>query len=294
MQNHQIAYALVLGASACFSFASLLFTELARKITPLWMNTFKALIAWVCFGASVWIFGLWTPLSAGVWIALLVSGGLGLALGDIFLLTAYARMGSARTLILYGFQPVFIGIGAHFFFHQDISWTQGWAVLFFLGCLFVFSLERFRSEGHWEIYGLLAALVGVLLDNCGLLISRWAFDQTLEMNALQANLVRCSGALFVFLLIGRVRAVGLVSGWRALNPKFRAMAVLSSFLGTFLSLFLYLTAVKIGHLASVAALGGVGPILSSGMECIYTRKAPSVYLLSALALFVVGFSLLVF
>lgn len=291
--NNQLAYTLVLASSACFSFASLLFTELARKTSPLWVNAFKAILAWLCFALSVWIFGLWVPVTLGVWAALLISGSLGLALGDIFLLTAYARMGSARTLILYGFQPVLIGIGAHFLFHQSLSWRQGLAVIFFLSCLFTFSLERFREQGHWEVYGLVAALIGVVLDNCGLLISRWAFEQAPDMSPLQANLIRCSGALLLFLLIGRVRAVHWLGHWRRLDTSGKSLAMISAFLGTFLSLYMYLTAVKIGHLASLAALGGVGPIFSSAMECLYQRKWPSIYLILALIFFVFGFSILI-
>jgi drug/metabolite transporter (DMT)-like permease len=291
--NPNFAYALAVGSNLCFSFASLIFADLARKTSSLWMNAFKALLAWACFGLCVLLFGLWTDLPASVFGALALSGGLGLAIGDIFLLTAYARMGSARTLILYGFQPVFIGVAAHFLFHQNLTWNQGVAVLFFLGCLFVFSLERFRREGHWEVIGLLAALVGVLFDNCGLLLSRWAFDHAPAMSSLQANFVRCTGALLVFALIGRVREMHLRRDWRRLQVRDRQLATLSAFLGTFLSLSLYLWAAKIGHLASLSALAGMGPIFSSGMECVYERKAPSRYLLIALALFLIGFSVLV-
>jgi DME family drug/metabolite transporter len=286
------SYLLALASAACFSSASLIFAEVSRRVSSLWMNAIKAAVAWVFFGLAVGWLG-WADIDAKVGLALLASGVLGLAVGDIFLLTAYARMGAARTLILFGFQPLFIGVAAHFLFGQEITWLRGLAVVFFLACLFVFSLERFRQDGRWEIYGLVAALVGVLFDNCGVLLTRWSFEQVTELNAFQANWIRCSGALIFFLLFGSVAKIELVKGWQQLQPKMRWLALFSSFLGTFMSLVLYLTAVKIGHLASLAALGLAGPLISSGLECAYNRKWPSRYLLVALFFFLCGFGILV-
>jgi drug/metabolite transporter (DMT)-like permease len=292
VSNHILAYYLALASSLAFSSASLIYADLSRKISPVWMNTFKAVFAWGCFTLIVVAGGFWQPLTWEQIAALFFSGVLGLAIGDIFLLTAYARMGAARTLILYGFQPLFMAVNAHVFFHQDISWGIGFAVVFFLACLFVFSLEKFKQDGHWELFGLGAAMLGVILDNAGLVLSRWSFDSVPAMNAFQANSVRCTGALAFFAVFGLVNKIHLREGWRKLSPKGRKLACLSAFLGCFFSLFLYLTAIKIGHLASVAALSVAGPILASAMECLYYRKWPSSYLLVALVLFVLGFTTL--
>jgi drug/metabolite transporter (DMT)-like permease len=289
-----MAYLLALASSTSFSVASLIFTEISRRVSPLWMNAFKAIVAWVLFGLTVLIFNFWVDLDGSVVLALVVSGMLGLGIGDVFLLNAYARMGAARTLILFGFQPFFIGIAAHFVFGQEIGGMKMIAVIFFVGCLFTFSLEKFREEGHWELPGLAAALTGVIFDNCGLILSRWAFDQAQDMNAFQANFLRCSGALLFFAVFSLFRPIKLREGWLKLDRSSRKLALVAVAMGTFLSLFLYLTAVKIGHLASLSALGVIGPILTSAFECAYYRKRPSAYLLVALLLFVVGFSVLIF
>ena len=202
-------------------------------------------------------------------------------------------MGAARTLILFGFQPFFIGVAAHFLFGQEFGGPRLLAIFFFLGCLFTFSLEKFREAGHWEIRGLVAALIGVIFDNVGVILSRWSFEQAPDMNSFQANLLRCSGAVIFYFVLARVVAVELKAGWQKLNPRGRKLAFISVCLGTYLSLFLYLLALKIGHLASISALGVTGPIVTSAMECIYYRKPPSKYLLTALVLFIIGFSILI-
>ena len=138
MAPQTLAYYLALGSSLLFSFSSLLFAEISRKISPLWMNVFKAGLAFVGFSAILIATG-WTPISPKIAGALLGSGCIGLGIGDVFLLIAYARMGAARGLILWGFQPVLMAIEGHLFFHQDLSWRVGLAVLFLIACLFVFS-----------------------------------------------------------------------------------------------------------------------------------------------------------
>jgi drug/metabolite transporter (DMT)-like permease len=178
-------------------------------------------------------------------------------------------------------------------FGQELAGQKMVAVIFFVGCLFTFSLEKYREAGHWEIPGLVAALTGVAFDNCGVILSRWSFDQVPAMSAFQANFIRCSGALIFFAFYTWVHPVKLQAGWQKLNGRGRQLAFAAAGLGTFVSLFLYLTAVKIGHLASISALGVVGPIITSAMECVYYRRPPSKYLLTALALFLGGFSLLI-
>ena len=289
-----LAYVLTLASSTCFAGASLIFTEISRRVSPLWMNAFKAWVAWALFLLTVTVMGSWIPLPLPVVAALMVSGVLGLAIGDLFLLTAYARMGSARTMILYGFQPLFLGVAGHVFFHQSADRERLLAVIFFVACLFTFSLEKYRREGHWELPGLAAALVGVMFDNAGVVLSRWSFEAVPALDAFQANVWRCAGALLFFLLFGRVREVRLVARWRALKPREKLLAGFSAALGTYLSLALYLSAIKIGHLMTISALGGAGPMISSAMECAYYRKPPSRFLVAALVFFLAGFWILTF
>lgn len=282
------SWVFAIASTTCFAGASLLFAELARKVSPLWMNAFKAALAWIFFVIAAAAFRLWVPLEPKVIAALIASGVLGLAIGDIFLLTAYARIGAARTLILFGFQPFFLGVAAHFIFGQQFDWLKALALVFFLFCLFTFSLEKFRQEGHWEWIGLVAALVGVLFDNSGLLLSRWAFDQVPDLSAIQTNIWRCGGAFAFFLIFGQAKHVGWKAGWGKLTPQWKRLAVFSVFLGTFLSLLFYLTAIKIGHLASISGVGMAGPMISAVFECIYYRKRPTWYLIVALGFYFTG------
>ena len=286
------SYLLVIGSAACFSAASLIFADFSRKISPIWINAFKALVAWVCFCLAQLAVGSWSSVSFPVIAALSLSGVLGLAIGDLFLMTAYSRIGAGRSLVLFGFQPLLVAIEAKIFFGQSLSLQSMLALVFLLACLFTFSLEKFKEHGHWELMGLGAGLLGVLFDNLGLMLSRWSFEQVPGLSSFQANVFRCTGALLFFAFYSRIHAIHLWQGYKKLGSHRQKLAIFASFLGAFFSLYLYLSAVRIGQLASISALAGIGPIFTSTLECIYHRKRPSIYLLVALSFFGIGFGLL--
>jgi len=292
MAPHHQAYFYAIGASVVFSAASLLYAHFSKKISALWMTFFKAAVCFLGMLITVIVMNAWQPLGAPYIAALMLSGLLGLGIGDLFLLQAYARMGAARTLVLYGFQPLFLGVASYYLFHQDFNGYRLVAILFFMICLFLFSLEKFKEHGHWEVVGLIAALLGVLFDNIGVILTRWTFESVPELQPLYANLVRCAGALLFVMVASPWLKVGLVRNFRTLTGRDQWWATAAALTGAYLSLILYLTAIRIGHLASLAALGVFGPLFSTSLECIFERRWPSAYLWLALLSFLIGFTMI--
>ena len=209
MAPHHQAYFYAIGASAVFSAASLLYAHYSKKISSLWMTFFKAVVCFAGMLITVIVMNAWQPLGGPYVAALMLSGLLGLGIGDLFLLQAYARMGAGRTLVLYGFQPLFLGVASYYLFHQDFNGYRLVAILFFLICLFLFSLEKFKEHGHWEVVGLIAALLGVLFDNVGVILTRWTFEAVPEPHAAMLLLIGVSGAF-----LSRRRSAGRICPWR--------------------------------------------------------------------------------
>jgi drug/metabolite transporter (DMT)-like permease len=301
-----LPYILTLGAALCFSSASLIFAQFSRRLSVLWVNTVKALVAAALLIPTIaflYATGM-TPIVAPDLTSLgllLLSGALGLGIGDLFLLDAYTRLGVSRTLILYGFQPIGLGLVAALFLGQAFPLGKLIAVLFLITCLFIFSLERYKESGHWEIKGLLNALIGVSLDSTGVFISRLAFDHSPELHPLEGHFIRCLGALSCYAAISLYyksrgepqRRIRLMEYWRSLEPTARRWILLGCFGGTYLSLCLYLTAVRIGHLGSITAVGITGPMFAALLEAVMHKKRPSAYLAAAFGAFVIGFGILV-
>lgn len=287
-------YVLTLLANFCFALGSQFFTHYARKFSSTWMNTFKALVASFCFLLVILSQGgfLATDIYKISWFFL--SGFMALGLGDIFLLSAFAKIGPGRTLLLFGFHPLIVGVISYFKFGQVIDQNKIWAILFFIGCLFTFSYESFKLKGNWEIKGLLFAFLGMLLDAVGVTITRYGFDLNPQISPFEGNFYRCIGALLCYFMVRKYRPFHFRNNLKKLNKKSLLLVTFGAFLGTFLALACYLEAIKTAHLASITAISITSVIFSATFECIWERKLPNKYLMISFLWFAFGMKFLLF
>jgi drug/metabolite transporter (DMT)-like permease len=289
----QSAYLFAILGNICFASASLVFASYSKKVSAYWMNAFKTVVTWLALLLLMIFIGYHSPSLPSL-SAFLASGFLGLNLGDLFLLSAFVRLGSSRSLMIFGFQPLFMGVASYFLFGQEVGPWRFLSLIFLVGCLFFFSLEKYKQEGHWEIRGLMFALIGMGFDTIGVLLSRWGFDASPAVPAMEGHFYRCFGAVLGFALMARFwKPLNLLAGFRRWNNKQRALIVCASWLGTLLSLYFYLTAVRVGHLASLAGIAVTGPLFASLLELIWKKERPSPYSLAALACFLTGFIILI-
>ncbi len=284
-----------LGANICFSIAIIFFTSISNKANSLWTNAFKAVVALLCFFIFI-IFGEgFHQISFYPLTAFFISGAIGLAVGDIFLIKAFTIIGPSRTMVLFGFQPLLMAVFGLLLFNQSISNNKLFAVIFLIGCLLCFSLERFKENKNWGLKGIFYAFIGVFLDGTGILLTRYSFDNSPDIHVFEGNFYRCLGALVAFIVLNFFyKKVNLISTFKLLNIKEKWTILFASFLGTFLSLALYLNAIKDGHLASVTAIAITGPFFSAIFEHLYFKKKPTGYFYLSFAFFIIGFYLLNF
>ena len=137
------------------------------------------------------------------------------------------------------------------------------------------------------------AMVGVTLDGVGVGLTRLGFEDSPMMQPLEANFYRTLGALTVLFFFAYIRPVNFFQKFKSLKMNQRTIVLIGAVSGTYVSLWLYLSAIQIGHLASISAIGVTSPFFAALIEHIYRREKPSKYLLIAGALFLAGFSILI-
>ena len=292
------ALVLALLSAILFSGSSVIFARFSVSHSSLWMNLMKNITALVAFtitaAVSLTVGG---ESLAGLTIRpstyFFLSGFLGLGIGDYFLFRGYQRLGSARTMLVFSLSPIFLTIEGWLVFHQNLTLSQGIAILLMMACLWTISFEKFRHEGHWEWRGLVFASLGVLLDNIGVVLSRQAFDLSPGTTAFTANMVRSVGSVIPLLVWGYFAKEKVFRRFGRLDWRDRSLVVFSAFMGSFLSLSLWLTALKVGMIGGLAGVGSFNPIAASLWEWLLLRRRPSPYLGAALALFLLGFFLLI-
>lgn len=281
-------YILAVSANLSFAFGSMFFTHYARRFSSIWMNTAKAAVAMSCFFIAILISGEFhtiSPLNFGVFF---ISGFLALGIGDIFLIEAFRELGPARTMVIFGCHPIIVGFFSFLLFGQIVETSKLIGIIFFIICLFIFAFERFKATRKWDVRGLLFAVLGMSIDAGGVIITRYAFDMNDEISAFEGNMYRCFGALVAYYIISFFKPFHFFSGIKSLTWKSRGYVIMGGFFGTFLSLGLYLQAIKTAHLASISAISITSVIFGAMFESIFHKTWPSRYLLLAFVFFCIG------
>jgi drug/metabolite transporter (DMT)-like permease len=259
------------------------------------MNVSKALVAAFAFCAIILLTSGFHEISLLNFGIFFLSGFIALGIGDIFLLKAFSKIGPGRTMLLFGFHPVIVGILSFFILGQIVPSRKLIGIVFFLACLFIFSLETFKKEGKWDVSGLIFAFLGMAFDAVGVLITRYAFDMNSNITSMEGNFYRCLGALCSYLLIRLFINFDYFGNLRKLETKSKFYVLIGALFGTTISLGLYLRAIQTAqNLATITAISITSVIFASSFECIWQKKYPSKYLLSAFVFFAIGMKFVLF
>lgn len=286
MSQDLTAYLFAFSSVFTFSLAAIGFTYFTHKVSALWMNFFKCTVSFLLSLPIILYFDgqLWWSLERA-W-PFYVSGFIGLNIGDWMLLSAYKKIGPARTLMLFGCQPLIAGGFSYYVWNETVYPIQLLAIVFFMFCLALFSYEKFKQTKSWEIYGLLFAIGGVTLDSIGVLLTRHGFNMNPELGGLEAQYLRTFSAMIGFVLILPFIKIDFLKNFIQLTSKEKSVAVGSSILGTFLSIAFYMQAVKIGKLATVTSIVLTDPMMSTLFESLWLKTWPSKYLWIAMISFI--------
>lgn len=259
----------------------------------MWINQVKVLTAFIAFLIAMFyaedLVSL-EPMTVGY---LLLSGFAGLCLGDVFLFRAFTTLGPARSLVLYSFQPLMLGLYGYFFLKQLFTVNQTIAVICMIFCIFIFMLERNKATGTWDFRSFVWAFLGISLDAFGVMLTRSAYEAAPELQTFQVNVIRCIGALVGFLLISPKSYLLVARDFATLRKREMSLVLGAAICGCFLSLTMYLAALKYAHVGTLTAIAITGPIWVSLLECLYHRRLPNMYLMVAFSFFLAGFYLMV-
>lgn len=293
MIGHSTApYLLAIGSNILFGTASLTFSRFAKSHSATWVNQLKVSIALIGFVLAFVLTESFANLTVLQHAALLGSGLSGLFLGDYFLFRSFATLGPSRTLVLYSFQPFLLGLYGFLFLSQTISHRQVGAIVCMILCVFTFIWERNRSTGKADLRSFAFAFTGVIFDAIGVMLSRQAYEGDPHLGPFQANATRAIGALIGFFILSPLFLKEISGDLIKMRPRDRNQVLIACVFGTFLSLTLYLSALKSAHMATLTAVSITSPVWVSLIEHVQIRTWPSRFLWGAFAMFLAGFWLM--
>jgi drug/metabolite transporter (DMT)-like permease len=265
--------AFALATAIAWAFAVILFKKSGETVHPIGLNLFKDLFALVLFVPTMWLFGetLWRDAPAGEYLLLLVSGALGIGLGDTFFFKCLNLLGAGLTAIVDClYSPFIIGMSM-IFLAERLSLVQGAGVALVVAAVLAGSLEwRTGLISRRDLaVGILYGILGLAAMAVGIVMIKPLLERSPLFWATEVRVVGGVAALAVILLFHRRRGAIVSSvvnarGWRYMLG--------GSFAGAYLAMVLWLAGMKYATASVASALNQTANIFIFVFAALLLRE----------------------
>ncbi|UTW44648.1 DMT family transporter [bacterium SCSIO 12696] len=232
-------------AALGWAIATRIYRAMGSLWPPLVLTCIKSGVASVMFAVWILVFGSGFGNNFGeaiVW--LILSGAIGIGLGDTALFRALMQMGESRSLMIAEtFAPAFVVIAAWFFLNEQLSVRQIIGMVVVVAAVdMVVGLRATNSGNVLNRVGIGWATLSALCQAIGVIISRAVFT-TEDISAEASAFWRLLGGLAIVLLLMAVNRVSLVPKSRPSNRQYWLL-FWAIVLGTFVALWGLQLAIK--------------------------------------------------
>lgn len=268
-----------IGSAFLWACTSLLFTSAGRMASPVATNLFKTLAATLLFAVVLAARNgvPWDPTITPRALGLLVlSGILGLSLGDSLLFLAYQILGTRRAMLVQSVHPVLGAVTAWLVLSETIGVRAWLGILVTLAGIALVIADRvgvlLPSQRAHVRKGVLLALGAALGQALGALSARAALA---EVDPLGATQIRVASGAVLLILFGLVR--GELLGWsrQLTQPAVLRRLSIASVLGPFLAIWWMMIALDQAPTGVALTLLSLAPIWLLPLGAIFQRDIPS-------------------
>ncbi|MBN2381358.1 DMT family transporter [bacterium] len=286
-----------LTAAFSWALATVLFGRAGKSVSPLVLNFAKALIALILLGLTLIVTRAEPLPFAPYGISLLMlSGIIGIGLGDTAYFQALNILGARRTLLMETLAPPITAVLALVLLEEYLGlWAWCGIGLTLAGIIWVIGEREQQSAQHptGSLHkGLLFGLCFALAQSIGALLSRIALTQT-PISPLWSALIRLM-ASFVFL--GLMLALKKPSLAQESPKHIRwplvMQIVMATFIGTFLGIWLQQISLKYTDAGIAQTLLSTSPVFVLPLAAIYLGDTVSMRAILGALCALAGISLL--
>lgn len=190
-----------------WSGTSIVFTEASVRVGSFYVNVARLIIAMFCLALTVLIFQIEINLSTSQILNLILSGIIGLVIGDTFLFKAFQNIGARLSMLIMASVPGISAILAFIFLSEKISFIGIIGMIITISGISLVVLNRQeKPSSNYKIdyIGIFYAFMGAVGQAVGLIFAKNAFNES-DINGFVAAFIRISSSvifmypLFVFI-----------------------------------------------------------------------------------------------
>ena len=273
-------YLIAILAALCWAIASLISADVTRRIGGLAFNRIRLFFVSIMLISCTFYLDTWDTINQEFLFTILLSGIIGVFLGDTLLFIALQKIGPRRNNILFSLAAPFTVILNIIFLHQIMSLINliGCIIVFF-GVVVAIAYGNSKDRNHrWEIVegniyaGVTFGIGAALCQAIGLIMMKPILSMGADPIASAAIRTTTSCLLLASTFILNYE---IFNAKRTLTLKILLQSVLSGFLGMALGMSLLLIALQKADAGIVATLSSTSPIMILFLLWIFTKKIPT-------------------
>jgi drug/metabolite transporter (DMT)-like permease len=264
-----------LATAFCWSITSYAFTNASRRVGAIQVNIDRMAFASIILIGIIGIFGISLALSFNQISNLVISGILGLVLGDSFLFKSFQLIGARLGIIIMAAVPVLSAVLAYFFLNEIISYLGMFGMLLTITGILIVVLEKKNRETNNVVFnklGIFYGFLGALGQATGLIFAKFAF-QGGELNGFAASFIRLFSASIIILPIASTfrRYKNPISIY--LKDKYSAKVILiGTVFGPVLGITGSLIAIEYAKVGIASTLMATMPIIMLPISRFYFKE----------------------
>jgi len=272
-------YFLAILAAMCWSVASLISADITRLIGGLVFNRLRLFFVSIMLIAYTTMINTWATVDFEYLNIIIISGIIGIFLGDTFLFIALQKIGPRRNNILFSLAAPFTVLLNIFFLKKQMSAENllGCFVVF-IGVVIAVAFGSNKKVDHrWEtiqgsiIVGISFGILAALCQAVGLIMMKPILD--LGVDPIASAAIRTSISCLMLSFTFFLRSKNFTSPI-PLNLSILFKSIISGFLGMALGMSLLLIALQNADAGIVATLSSTSPIMILFLIWILTKEMP--------------------
>jgi len=264
-----------LAAAFIWAGASVIYSGMGRQISPLMLNLVKGLVALALLVLTLVLWGELFPVvpltSVGL---LLLSGAIGIGLGDTVYFMSLNSLGARRSLVLESLAPPMAALLALTCLQETLSpWSWGGILLTVSGVTWVVA-ERMPVEFHAPIapmWGVLFGMLAALAQATGVVLSRAALAGS-DIDPLWSTCIRLAAGTLVLLIWLGLQRRSLRELAPLGSPRLLLLVSLTAFASTYVAIWLQQIAIKYAPAGIAQSLSATSPLFVLPMAIALGEK----------------------
>jgi len=252
-----------------WSGGSFAFAEAANSIGSIQLNVNRVILASVFLFITIIIFNFDRNVSVYQLKYLIISGIIGIVIGDTFLFVAYQRVGARLSMLLMSSAPVMSTILAFIFLNESMSLVAIIGMLITISGIVIVVLFGNRSDQtKFKVTkaGIILGLLASAGQATGLIFAKVAFNSG-KLNEFTATFVRVFSSMVIILIVTTLlkKYKNPVKQYRA-KPKALLFTLIGTVLGPFLGITLSLLAIKYTKIGIASTIMSTVPVIMLPMS----------------------------